>query len=136
MNADMAGSIYLDSAAVVKLVHAENETRELREWLDERIDSPWTSSTLLEIEAFRALARYAPHAASRLHPVLDLMSLVDIDAGIRILAQTVRPATVRSLDAIHLATALRVRPASFITYDKRLADAARQAGLAVEMPGT
>ncbi|NUR61800.1 MAG: type II toxin-antitoxin system VapC family toxin [Catenulispora sp.] len=132
----MAGSIYLDSAAVVKLVHAENETRELREWLDERIDSPWTSSTLLEIEAFRALARYAPHAASRLHPVLDLMSLVDIDAGIRILAQTVRPATVRSLDAIHLATALRVRPASFITYDKRLADAARQAGLAVEMPGT
>jgi predicted nucleic acid-binding protein len=43
---------------------------------------------------------------------------------------------VRSLDAIHLATALRVRPASFVAYDKRLADAARTAGLSVEMPGT
>jgi uncharacterized protein len=134
-NADVAGSIYLDSAAVVKLVHAENETRALRRWLDDRIDSPWTSSALLEIEAFRALARYAPQAASRLHPVLDLITLVDIDAGIRILAQTVRPATVRSLDAIHLATALSVRPATFVTYDKRLADAARGASLVVDMPG-
>jgi uncharacterized protein len=131
----MTGSIYLDSAAVVKLVHAENETPALREWLDERIDSSWTSSALLEVEAFRALARYAPEAASRLHPLLDLMDLVEIDIGIRILAQTIKPATVRSLDAIHLATALRVRPASFVTYDKRLADAARDAGLAVETPG-
>jgi predicted nucleic acid-binding protein len=131
----MASSIYLDSAAVVKLVHAENETHALREWLDERIDWPWTSSALLEVEAFRALARYAPEAASRLHPVLDLVNLVAIDAGIRILAQTVRPATVRSLDAIHLATALRIQPEFFITYDKRLADAAREAGFAVEAPG-
>lgn len=131
----MTGSIYLDSAAVVKLVHAENETPALREWLDERIDSSWTSSALLEVEAFRALARYAPEAASRLHPLLDLMDLVEIDIGIRILAQTIKPATVRSLDAIHLATALRVRPASFVTYDKRLAEAARDAGLAVETPG-
>jgi uncharacterized protein len=131
----MAGSIYLDSAAVVKLVHAEKETQELRDWLDERIDSPWTSSALLEVEAFRALARYAPESAARLHPLLDLMDLVELDIGIRILTQAVRPTTVRSLDAIHLATALRVQPASFITYDKRLADAARDAGLAVETPG-
>jgi predicted nucleic acid-binding protein len=43
---------------------------------------------------------------------------------------------VRSLDAIHLATALRIRSqlTSFITYDKRLADAAQVAGLAVDMP--
>ena len=49
----MAGSIDLDSAAVVKLVHVENETHALREWLDEHIDSPWTSSVLLEVEASR-----------------------------------------------------------------------------------
>jgi len=131
----MAGSIYLDSAAIVKLVHAENETRALREWLDERVDSPWTSSALLEVEASRALARYAPESASRLHPLLDLIDLVETDASIRILAQTVRPATVRSLDAIHLATAVRVRPAVFVTYGKRLAEAARDAGLVVEAPG-
>lgn len=108
----------------------------MREWLDERIDSPWTSSALLEVEAFRTLARYAPESASRLHHVLDLMNLIDIDVSIRILAQTVKPATIRSSDAIHLATALRARPTSLITYDKRLADAAREAGPTVEMPGT
>jgi hypothetical protein len=62
--------------------------------------------------------------------------LVELDASIRMLAQTVKPATVRSLGAIHLATALRVRPqlTSFITYDKRLADTAQTAGPTVDMP--
>ena len=128
--------IYLDSAAIVKLVHAETETQALRDWLDERAETGWTSSVLAEIESSRALARHAPAAVTRLHPVLDLIDLVDLDAGIRILAQTVKPATVRSLDAIHLATALRIRAqlTSFITYDKRLADAAQTAGLPVDMP--
>lgn len=59
--------IYLDSAAaVVKLVHAEAESQALRDWLDERADTGWTSSTLVEIETFRALARYAPDAVTRL----------------------------------------------------------------------
>lgn len=128
--------IYLDSAAVVKLVHAEAESQELRDWLDKRAETGWTSSVLLEIESSRALARYAPEAVARLHLVLDLMELVELDADIRILAQTVRPVTVRSLDAIHLATALRIRSrlTSFVTYDKRVADAAQTAGLTVDMP--
>jgi uncharacterized protein len=128
--------IYLDSAAVVKLVHAESESQALRDWLDERADTGWTSSVLVEIESSRALARYAPAAVVRLHPVLDLIDMVDLDASVRILAQTVKPATVRSLDAIHLATALRIRSrlTSFVTYDKRLADAAREAGLPVDAP--
>ena len=120
--------IYLDSAAVVKLAHAEVETQALRDWLDERAETGWTGSVLAEIESSRALARHAPEALTRLPQVLDLIELVELDAGIRILAQTVKPTTVRSLDAIHLATALRIRSrlTSFITYDKRLADAARQ----------
>lgn len=128
--------IYLDSAAVVKLVHAEAESQALRDWLDERADIGWTSSALLEIESFRALARHAPNAVARLHPVLDLVQLVELEPSIRIIAQTIRPATVRSLDAIHLATALHIRAelTSFITYDKRLADAAAHAGLTVDMP--
>jgi predicted nucleic acid-binding protein len=128
--------IYLDSAAIVKLVHAESESQALRDWLDERAELGWTSSVLAEIESSRALARHAPDAVQRLHLVLDLIDLVDLDAATRILAQTVRPATVRSLDAIHLATALRIHPrlTSFVTYDKRLADAAQLAGLAVDAP--
>jgi predicted nucleic acid-binding protein len=128
--------IYLDSAAVVKLVHAEPESQALRDWLTERAEIGWLSSVLVEVESFRALARHSPGAIARLPAVLDLMDLVDMNAGIRILAQTVTPVTVRSLDAIHLATALQVRAqlTSFVTYDKRLADAARAAGLGVDAP--
>lgn len=65
--------IYLDSAAVVKLVHAQAESAALRAWLDERSETGWISSVLTEIESFRALARYAPSAVSRLPAVLDLI---------------------------------------------------------------
>ncbi|HET9895405.1 MAG TPA: type II toxin-antitoxin system VapC family toxin [Streptosporangiaceae bacterium] len=128
--------IYLDSAAVVKLVHAEPESQALRTWLDEKSETGWASSVLLEIETFRALARYAPEAITRLHPVLDQIDLIDMSPRIRILAQTIRPVTVRSLDAIHLGTALSIRPSltSFVTYDKRLLDAAITAGLPAEAP--
>ena len=128
--------IYLDAAAVVKLVHAEPETPALRAWLDERADIGWTSSVLVEIESFRAIARYAPTAVARLPAVLDLIDLVGLTPRIRALAQAVEPATVRSLDAVHLATALHRRSAltSFVTYDKRLLDAGRAADLPVSAP--
>jgi hypothetical protein len=128
--------IYLDSAAVVKLVHAEAESAALRDWLDERAETGWISSVLTEIETFRALARYAPAAVSRLPAVLDQIDLIGLDPPIKILAETVRPATVRSLDAIHLGTALHARQTltSFVTYDKRLLDAALAAGLPADAP--
>ena len=128
--------IYLDSAAVVKLVHAETESAALRMWLGERAETGWISSVLTEIESFRALARYAPAAAARLPAVLDQIELIGLDPPVRILAQTVRPAAVRSLDAIHLGTALHARRAvtSFVTYDKRLLDAALAAGLPADSP--
>jgi uncharacterized protein len=128
--------IYLDSAAIVKLAHAEPESQALRDWLAERSDTGWVSSVLAEVESFRALARHAPQAIIRLHPVLDLIDLMDLDTATRTLAQTISPASVRSLDAIHLATALRIRGklVSFVTYDKRLADAATIAGLTVDAP--
>ena len=128
--------IYLDSAAVVKLVHAEPESQALRDWLHERAETGWVSSALVEIESFRALARHAPAAVVRLHPVLDQIELIDLTPRIRILAQTVQPVTVRSFDAIHLGTALHARPmlTSFVTYDKRLLDAAVAAGLPAHAP--
>src|SRR6478672_1843478 len=128
--------IYLDSAAVVKLVHKEDESEALRSWLDQRVDVPWISSVLLEVEAFRALAKHGPAVAEKLPLVLDMIELVDVNPGIRILAQTVEPATVRSLDAVHLGTALSLTGmTAFVTYDKRLAEAAAGAGLPVFAPG-
>jgi predicted nucleic acid-binding protein len=68
--------------------------------------------------------------------VLDQIDLIDLDQRIRIVARTVQPVTVRSLDAIHLGTALQSRPGltSFVTYDKRLLYAARTAGLPADSP--
>jgi uncharacterized protein len=128
--------IYLDSAAVVKLAHAEPESGALRRWLDERAETGWISSILAEVESFRALARYAPGAVSRLPAVLDQIDLIDLDPRIRILARAVEPATMRSLDAIHLGTAQHFRSGltSFVTCDKRLLDAAAAAGLPVDSP--
>jgi predicted nucleic acid-binding protein len=128
--------IYLDSAAVVKLVHAEPGSPALRAWLNKRAEIGWVSSVLVEIESFRALARYAPGAVTRLHPVLDQIDLIDMSPQVRILAQTVTPVTIRSLHAVHLGTALTLRRdlTSFITYDKRLLDAAVAAGMPTESP--
>ena len=72
-------------------------------------------------------------AVSRLPAVLDQIDLIDLDQRIRMLARMVTPTTVRSLDAIHLGTALRSRPSltSFVTYDKRLLDAAQATGLPI-----
>lgn len=128
--------IYLDSAAVIKLVHPERESAALRAWLHERAETGWISSVLVQIESFRALARYAPAAMSRLHPVLDQISLIDVNPAVCLMAQSVRPVPARSLDAIHLGTALVVRQriTSFVTYDKRLLDAAAAAGLPLAAP--
>ncbi|MDG4789650.1 type II toxin-antitoxin system VapC family toxin [Micromonospora sp. WMMD1102] len=135
--------IYLDSAAAVKLVHAEAGSAALRAFLDERSGLEWVSSTLVEIETYRALARVTgpadmPAVINRFHALLDLVARIEIDSGIRILAQTVFPPAVRTLDAIHLATGLRLRDqgrlTSFVTYDKRLAEAASTAGLTVDIP--
>ena len=124
---DLALMIYLDSVAVVKLAHPEPESPALRRWLNDRSETGWISSVLTEIESFRALTRYVPDAVSCLPAVLDQ---IDLDPRIRILARTVKPAAVRSLDAVHLGTALHSRPrlTSFVTYDNHLLDAARAAG--------
>jgi predicted nucleic acid-binding protein len=135
--------IYLDSAAAVKLIHAEADSAALRGFLDERSEIEWVSSTLLEVETYRALVRATdpadlPAMVNDFHALLDLIVRIEIDSRIRILAQTVSPPTVRSLDAIHLATALRLhdqgRLTSLVTYDKRLADAASATGLTVDLP--
>jgi hypothetical protein len=82
------------------------------------------------------LGAHASEAASRLPAVLDQINLIGLDQRIRIRARTVTLAPMRSLDAIHLSTALRSRPSltSFVTYDKRLLPAAQAAGLPTDRP--
>lgn len=134
--------IYLDSSAVVKLVHAEPCTRELVRWLDDRPDAALVSSVLVEVEVPRALLRHAPAALVGVPGVLAHLHRVEIDGTIRATAAAYAGPTLRTLDAIHLATAHLLLsgspegPGAFVAYDQRLVAAAEAAGLPVAVPGT
>lgn len=127
--------IYLDSCALVKLAHPEPQTAALRAWLAAR-PRPVVSSTLASVELVRALRRSDPAALPRVPGVLSRVMLVPMEEPILASAASFEDPLLRSLDAIHLATAvtLGVPGLEIVTYDKRLAAAAQQAGLAVVAP--
>lgn len=127
---------YLDASAIVKLVAPEPESAALLAYL--RSEPDVVSSALAKVEVLRAVRRlqHSQRLAQRAEAVLDTIALVAIDDAILARAADQAPTTLRSLDAIHLATALHVREDldSMIAYDERLAAAAREAGLNVEIP--
>jgi predicted nucleic acid-binding protein len=133
--------IYLDSAAVVKLVRQEAHSAELVAWLNDHRDAPLVSSALVEVEVPRALRRSAPQALVGVPAAVGRLFRLEIDATIRATAAAFTEPTLRSLDAIHLATAqilaheANATLTAFVTYDMRLLASARAAGLATASPG-
>ena len=127
-------AVYLDSSAIVKLVVAEPESQALRAHLRRR--RPLVSSALARTEVLRALLPAGAIAVSRGREVLRRLDLVRISDRVLDMAGTLEPAQVRSLDAIHLATAqlLGEDLSQVITYDDRMADAARSLGLKTTSP--
>ena len=125
---------YLDSSAIVKLVVAEPESRALRAHLRRR--RPLVSSALARTEVLRALLPFGAIAMSRGREVLRRLDLVRISDRVLDMAGIMEPAQVRSLDAIHLATAqlLGEDLGQVVTYDDRMADAARSLGLRTASP--
>lgn len=130
------GAVYLDSSAIVKLVTAEVESRALFAFLRPHEDR--ISSALARVEVHRALrrARGTPAEQRRAEQVLGRIALLRIDDPILTAASQMLPADLRSLDAIHLSTALSASEwiAGIVTYDDRLARAATAAGLQVFGP--
>lgn len=96
------------------------------------------SSALLAVEAIRACARYGPRFARRAEAGLATMALIPLDRKLLQSAATLRPPELRSLDAVHLASALSVgsRLGALVCYDARLSAAARMLGLEVLRPET
>lgn len=127
--------IYLDTSAALKLVVAEPETGPLELWMAERTGIPRVSSRLLRIEMTRAVTRAAPHRMSRANVVLSAIALLSMD-DVAPAAEVIGDKTLRSLDAIHLATAHEIRTdlSAFVCYDKRLRDSAQALGLPVQAP--
>jgi predicted nucleic acid-binding protein len=127
-------SVYVDTSALGRILLGAPESAAIRRDLarfDQRV-----SSRLLRIEIHRVALRET--LVDAVEPLLADISLIPLDEEILLDAETIRPATVASLDAIHLATAVRVAEAdeldALMTYDKRLADGAREHGLTVLSP--
>ncbi|HEX7308849.1 type II toxin-antitoxin system VapC family toxin [Lentzea sp.] len=132
--------IYLDTAAVVKLVREERETAALVEWLNNATDQALVSSALIEVELPRALRRSSPGVLGAVAGVLARLHRVEINAAVRATAAAYADPMLRSLDAVHLATADVLvasdkKVTAFVTYDKRLAAAAASIGLPATAPG-
>lgn len=135
MNAPTARAFaYLDASAFVKLVVREPESEALAGTLED-----WprrVSSSLLVVEAVRATARVGEDASRRAERLLAGVTLIPADLGLLREAARLAPAVLRSLDAIHLATALSLGSelGAVFAYDERLRAAAGAAALPVESP--
>lgn len=130
--------IYLDSSALVKLAITEPETQALSTWLGERDDEVCISSDLARVEVLRAVLRRQPAALPQAQQVIARLLKLRLTRAVLGEAAALHPVQLHSLDAIHIASALRLRArlTSMVCYDERLGEAARVAGLTVDAPGT
>lgn len=128
--------IYLDTSALVKLLFEEPESLALAEWLTSRVDVPKVSSDLSTVELLRTCQRIDDGALDDARRLLGGIDLLPLDHVVVEQAATISPRELRSLDAIHLASAISLRAelTNFVAYDSRLISAAAAAGLRVISP--
>lgn len=129
--------IYLDTSAFVKLVWSEPETVPLQHFLAERTELSLVSSALLTLEVRRAVLRVDPTQMPRADLLLTRIGQLGVTRAVLEAASRLPDPHLRSLDAIHLATALLLHAdlEAVVTYDTRLAAAANTQKLAVATPG-
>lgn len=125
---------YLDTSAAVKLVVREIESAALSAWVRDR--AVLASSALLRTELVRAVRRGEPGAIDHARATIARFSLHAVDTEILDTAGRLDPVGLTSLDAIHLATVLRLADEleAIVTYDRRMIEAARSLGLPVASP--
>ena len=128
--------IYLDSSALVKLALTEPESGALTRYLTERADQAIVSSALHRTEVLRAIWVAEPGALTRGVRLVRRIGRVALSTELLDNAATLPPQRLGPADAIHLASALASRRdlSAFVAYDKRLLDAAAEAGLPIASP--
>ena len=129
----MSQLAYVDASAFVKLVIGEPESDALGDAL---AGLTMTSSAILEVEAALVVRRRQPRSFNAVRRLLGSVRLVDVERAIRRAAGDLEDPGLRSLDAIHLATALSLGEhcGAFFAYDDRMIAAARAHGLTVTVP--
>ncbi|MCL2787980.1 MAG: type II toxin-antitoxin system VapC family toxin [Micrococcales bacterium] len=127
----------VDTSALVKLFVAEEESAALRRWVMSHRGTSLVASALVLTELPRALATHHRDLRTVSSQVVESLVLIDVSRPILVAAGELEGDLLRSLDAIHLATALSLGSDAdgIVTYDHRLADAARSHGLPVISPG-
>jgi uncharacterized protein len=127
---------YADTSAAIKLLVEETDSKAFAAFYDAHADAEWVSSALLRIEVTRAVARAMPTLLPDARDLLLVFSCIAIDDDIVEGAMNEPDRSLRSLDAIHLATARILAPEldALVTYDDRLARAAGDAGLVTVSP--
>jgi predicted nucleic acid-binding protein len=125
--------IYLDTAALVKLVRREVASDALVDWLSGRPDRLLVSSAVAEVELPRALRRSEPALLAAVPALMARIAVYEMDELVRATAAAYDDPGIRSFDAIHLATADDLT--AFVTYDRRLLAAAEALSLPTASPG-
>lgn len=130
--------IYLDSSALLKLLFEELESDPLQVWLSSRGSAAKVSSELARVEVLRASRRIAPDTVPAALTLLSQLDLVPLSGAVVEQAAYLGEASLRSLDALHLASAITLGTdlSAFVAYDHRLSAAASDLGLEVLQPGT
>ncbi|MEX0835324.1 MAG: type II toxin-antitoxin system VapC family toxin [Nitriliruptor sp.] len=128
---------YVDTSAAAKLLVEEPESSAVAGWLDEQVWSGGiiASNLLLETELRRFAVREQLSQVA-VTEILDRLELVEPDRALFHEAGILPGGTLRSLDALHLATVLRLDAESLLTYDVRLTAAAESLGVRVVAPGS
>jgi predicted nucleic acid-binding protein len=129
--------LYLDTSALVKLVVEEPESADLAAWLDERPDEVLCTSVIGRVELLRAARRRGPETTPAASQLLAEIALVPVDHLVLDLATALEPAALRTLDALHLASASSLGDAvtAVVAYDERLLRAADLIGISTASPG-
>jgi predicted nucleic acid-binding protein len=129
--------LYLDTSALVKLVVEERESADLAAWLDERPDEVLCTSVIGRVELLRAARRRGPETTPAASQLLAEIALVPVDHLVLDLATALEPAALRTLDALHLASASSLGDAvtAVVAYDERLLRAADLIGISTASPG-
>lgn len=126
---------YLDTSAFVKLVIMEPRTNELLAWI--KTEQPtFVSSDLLAVEAIRTARRHSPEALTTVRERLAAVTRIRLSPDICDRAAHMDPGVMRSLDALHLATAraLGSQMKSVVTYDARMIESCALVGVDVTSP--
>lgn len=125
----------MDTSAFLKLVVHEAESDALLAWARDE-QAHFFASELLRVEALRTARRYSTDALQEARERLDVVTLVTVTGDICERAASLDPSILRSLDAVHLATALAIGDGlgGVVTYDHRQADACAAHGVPALAP--